>query len=86
MKIVQTNIVSSTPADVNVNISGHRAISVCVVTEQSWISVFVGFVAAECETVALSPVTTLGSAVTTASVPIRAADWPQAPGDGASSV
>ena len=33
MKIVQTNIVSSTPADVNVNISGHGAISVCVVTE-----------------------------------------------------
>ena len=33
MKIVQTNIVSSTPADVNVNISGHRAISVCAVTE-----------------------------------------------------
>ena len=62
MKIVQTNIVSSTPADVNVNISGQRAKSLCVlscnVTEQSWISVFVGFVAAECETVALSPVTT----------------------------
>ena len=85
MKIVQTNIVSSTPADVNVNISGHRAISVCAVTEQSWISVFVGFVAAECETVALSP-SPSGSAVTTASVPVRAADWPQAPGDGASSV
>ena len=61
MKIVQTNIVSSTPADVNVNISGHRAISVCAVTEpelEIWISVFVGFVAAECETMALSPVTT----------------------------
>ena len=57
MKIVQTNIVSSTPADVNVNISGHGAISVCVVTD---ISRFLGFVAAECETVTLYPITTRG--------------------------